>query len=68
MKFSLSVSLLAAAGLASAANELAMNRLMSMKMAQREEYRAKGMYSPGRYNGTNRFVPCRKGKAGESTE
>lgn len=60
------MSLLAAAGLASAANEVAMTRLMSMKLAEREEYRAKGMYAPGRYaNSTNRFVPCRHGKAGE---
>ncbi|GBF66029.1 hypothetical protein TMEN_8747 [Trichophyton mentagrophytes] len=66
MKFSVSVSLLAAAGLASAANEFAMNRLMSMKVSEREEYRAKGMFAPGRYgNSTNKFVPCRHGKSGE---
>lgn len=62
----ITLPLLAAVGLASAADSgVTMERLMNMKVAQREEYRNQGYFDPGKYNGDNTLHKCRDGRAGE---
>lgn len=65
MKISLGISVLAAAGLANAADSAAMDRLMSKKLIQREDYRNQGFFHPGKYNNNNHYRKCHKGHAGE---
>lgn len=63
----ITLPLLAAVGLASAADSsgVTMERLMNLKVAQREEYRNQGYLDPGKYNGNNKLHKCRDGRAGE---
>lgn len=65
MKISFPVSLLAVTGVASAAEPAVMDRLMSLKLSQREEYQSQGFFEPGKYNGNNRYQKCHNGHAGE---
>lgn len=63
MKLSV-LSSLAVASLALADKET-MDRLMSMKLAQREASRASGAFAPARHADNNGLTQCKNGKAGE---
>lgn len=63
MKLSV-LSALAVASLVLADQET-MNRLMAMKTAQREAYRASGTFAQAKYVDNNRLQQCKNGKAGE---
>ena len=68
MKLSI-LSSLAVASLALADQET-MDRLMSMKLTQREAHRAAGAFAPARYSSTSKatskaVTKCKNGKAGE---
>lgn len=65
MKVPLFLSFLAVAGLASAANPAAMDRLMTLKSEQREAFRSQGMFDSGKYGRDNKFHKCRGGRSGE---
>ncbi|EAS34467.3 uncharacterized protein CIMG_05491 [Coccidioides immitis RS] len=64
MKTITSLMLLASAGLASAANRAAMDRLMSMKLEAQDNMERDGLFEAGRYR-ASRQVKCVDGKAGE---
>jgi hypothetical protein len=63
MKLSV-LSTLAVASLALADQET-MDRLMSIKLAQREAYRAAGAFAPAKHSNNNRLQQCKNGKSGE---
>jgi propanediol dehydratase large subunit len=65
MKLSLALSMLAAAGLATAAEQALMERLMSIKVSQRESFRAQGVFGANKYGRTNTYSKCANGKSGE---
>jgi propanediol dehydratase large subunit len=65
MKLSLALSMLAAAGLASAAERGLMERLMSIKVSQRESFRAQGVFNANKYGRTNTYTKCANGKSRE---
>lgn len=67
MKLSL-LATLAAASLAATAeikSNMAMDRLMSLKVSAREKLRAKGYFHPGKWQSRREKQSCIHGKAGE---
>lgn len=63
MKASVTLSLLAVAGWATAEDPAKMDRLMSLKLRQRETQRTMGFFDPGKYS--DKHVKCENGKSGE---